>query len=378
MVSTSRRYPLRALKSAKPNGRQGDCSLIIRLFTILYCSSTSHRSSRFCQWWTYSVVISPNMSMRTRKKNSCTIQAFLRQAWRLKELLSRSLCNSSSDDWNSPLETTSIRVSCISRMSAASLYIYRSQSWCEIAVDTNQMYNFPRSQFTALISRQWDASEPIPLRLSRITSTSATVVDNSIVLYWQQWNWSITNLSKTLDLYNKTHSTRWRIQNTFSCSIAKSSIPIRQSIWFARASEFVGWVCEIPNWRCALCRKEMELYKMAWIIWVHREVVFIIMEWTEHPEFASRFQTQESFPIWSSFIVVRRIDFKKDFIHQSESIIQSLPYDWRHLFLLLQVYHQHTLGMNVRIFSEVQCPLYWGRWRLKWNERHRIKTPDWS
>ena len=54
----------------------------------------------------------------------------LRRATYLKEILSRSLCNScSSDDWNSPLETTSIRISSISRMSAASLYIYSSQFW---------------------------------------------------------------------------------------------------------------------------------------------------------------------------------------------------------------------------------------------------------
>ena len=68
------------------------------------------------------------------------------------------------------------------------------------AVNTNWTYNCPRSQFTALISRLWDARETIPLCLCRMTNTSATIVDNSIVLHWQQRNWSITNLSKTLDL----------------------------------------------------------------------------------------------------------------------------------------------------------------------------------
>ena len=152
------------------------------------------------------------------------------------------------------------------------------------AVNTNRIYSRPRSQFTALISRLWDAREIIPLCLCRMTNTSATIVDNSLVLHWQQRNWSITNLSKTPNLssYKKTHSTRWCIQNSFPCSINNKNFrPDRESIWFARASEFVGWVCEIPNWRCALCRKEIEFYKMAWIIWVHQEVVFIFMEWTE-------------------------------------------------------------------------------------------------
>jgi len=80
----------------------------------------------------------------------------------------------------------------------------------------------------------------------------------------------------------KNHSTRWCIQNSFPCSITKTFVPIGNpfdSLGHQNSSdEFV----QIADWCCALCRKEMELYKMTWIIWVHQEVVFYHhgMSWT--------------------------------------------------------------------------------------------------
>jgi len=305
-----------------------------------------------CQWKTYSMVIFPNMSMRTRKKNTCTVQAILR----------RSMCYDGQHTWRKYWVEVFATVALQMTGTAPSKqhpFVFLPYRGCQLhpftstahnsgfAVNTNRIYSRPRSQITALISRLWDAREIIPLCLCRMTNTSATIVDNSLVLHWQQRNWSITNLSKTLNLssYKKTHSTRWCIQNSFPCSINNKNFrPDRESIWFARASEFVGWVCEIPNWRCALCRKEIEFYKMAWIIWVHREVVFIFMEWTEqHHNSQVGFRLKN--PSQLEKFYCRQKNRLQDFIHQSESIIQ-IPYDWRHLFLLLQS-SISTLGMKL-------------------------------